>query len=290
MTVKFIGDDEYIFCYGERGEKSPERSSLLFIHGFTSSKDQWNTAFQNLPKEYHLVALDMPGHGATTTPPLTQDLDLDFAMTIIRRFVDLVGLSDKPFHIIGASLGGCMVGLFSAKYPHLVERVTMICPAMRCPEESDFSRQIEAAVAMGSENVEMEHCRLLPQTPRELQLMIDSCIYAKTKVNKQILKGFMDLRCPKNPYFLRVFRALATEENVCLLENNCHKITVPSQLIWGANDQIIHPSGAKVLESKLPNCRDVTILENCGHSIDIDRPFAYTSAIVKFRGDKPKQK
>ena len=40
---------------------------------------------QNLPKEYHLVALDMPGHGASTTPPASQELTLEFAMEIIKR-------------------------------------------------------------------------------------------------------------------------------------------------------------------------------------------------------------
>ena len=46
MQVKFIGDEDYVFCYGERGQKSPDRSSILLIHGFTSSKDQWNSAFK----------------------------------------------------------------------------------------------------------------------------------------------------------------------------------------------------------------------------------------------------
>ncbi|KAK7101528.1 monoacylglycerol lipase ABHD6-like [Littorina saxatilis] len=285
MQVKFIGDGEYVFCYGERGQKSKDRSSILCIHGFSSSKDQWNTAFKNLPKEYHIVAMDMPGHGATSTPPESQDLSLDFAMETIKRFADLVGLTDKPFHVVGASLGGCMAGLFAATYPEIVERVTMICPAMRCPEDSDFSLQVEKAIEIGADNIEIEHCSLLPQSPHEMQLMLDSCLYAKSNVNKQILQGFMDLRCPKNPYFLRVFKALATEDNVRLLENNCHRISVPSQIIWGDHDRIIHPSGAKLLKSKLPDCRDVTILENCGHSVDLDRPLASCKAIARFRGD-----
>ena len=51
--------------------------------------------------------------------------------------------------------------------------------------------------------------------------------------------------------------------------------------------QIIHPSGAKLLKSKLPNCCNITILENCGHSVDLDRPYASCNAIVRFRGDAP---
>ena len=59
MQVKFIGDGDYVFCYGERGQRSPHRSSILLVHGFTSSKDQWNTAFKvgTLPVFVHSVTL-----------------------------------------------------------------------------------------------------------------------------------------------------------------------------------------------------------------------------------------
>ncbi|KAK7495476.1 hypothetical protein BaRGS_00013174, partial [Batillaria attramentaria] len=86
------------------------------------------------------------------------------------------------------------------------------------------------------------------------------------------------------------FKSLVSDENVTLLERNCHRITMPSQLIWGDHDQIVHPSGADVLKGKLPNCQDVTILERCGHSVDLDRPGAFAKAIIKFRGDLPSNK
>ena len=59
MQVKFVGDEEYVFCYGERGQRSEDRTSILFVHGFTSSKDQWNTAFKVKAVRsacYHCVA------------------------------------------------------------------------------------------------------------------------------------------------------------------------------------------------------------------------------------------
>ena len=46
MKVKFIGDEDSVFCYGERGQKSKDRPSILFIHGYTGSKDQWLTGFK----------------------------------------------------------------------------------------------------------------------------------------------------------------------------------------------------------------------------------------------------
>ena len=49
--------------------------------------------------------------------------------------------------------------------------------------------------------------------------------------------------------WVAVFRALATEENVTVLEKNCHRITMPSQLIWGD-----HRSGQSAWSACLPLC------------------------------------
>lgn len=37
---------------------------------------------------------------------------------------------------------------------------------------------------------------------------------------------------------LAVFRSLASNENMSALEKSCDKITMPSQVIWGANDNV----------------------------------------------------
>ena len=48
------------------------------------------------------------------------------------QFVEAVGLACDQFHLVGLSLGGALAGLYSAKYPSHVERVTLICPASKC--------------------------------------------------------------------------------------------------------------------------------------------------------------
>ena len=48
--------------------------------------------------------------------------------------MDAIGLSSDPIHIVGMSMGGALAGVFSAEYPHLVDRVTMMCPASESVE------------------------------------------------------------------------------------------------------------------------------------------------------------
>ena len=53
------------FSYMERGTPSSKEPTLVIIHGFTSSKESFFGVFNNLPRKYHVIALDLPGHGET---------------------------------------------------------------------------------------------------------------------------------------------------------------------------------------------------------------------------------
>lgn len=45
--------------------KSPSRTTLLFIHGMESSKETWLPVLEQLRGKYHLLAIDLRGHGDT---------------------------------------------------------------------------------------------------------------------------------------------------------------------------------------------------------------------------------
>ena len=52
------------FSYIERGKPSC-KSSYVFIHGYSNSKDIFLDVVAWLPRNVHVVALDLPGHGET---------------------------------------------------------------------------------------------------------------------------------------------------------------------------------------------------------------------------------
>lgn len=59
------------------------------------------------------------------------------------------------------------------------------------------------------------------------------------------------------------------------------KISVPTQIIWGKQDQVLDVSGADVLAKSIANCQ-VELLENCGHSVVMERPRKTAKLIVDF--------
>ena len=52
-------------------------------------------------------------------------------MFLLLQFVLVTKLNTEPFHLIGISMGGAIVGVYAALYPKDVALVTACCPASK---------------------------------------------------------------------------------------------------------------------------------------------------------------
>lgn len=110
---------------------------------------------------------------------------------------------------------------------------------------------------------------------------------------------------------LTVFMEIVEEKSRYALQEHLHLITAPLQVIWGKHDQVVplinlrslhtelqkrhhylvclclvsvqvvDVSGAMVIKEVLPKSR-VDILENCGHSVVMERPRRTAKLILEF--------
>lgn len=69
MQVRYVHHEDYQFCYSFRGRPG-HKPSVLMLHGFSAHKDMWLSVVKFLPKNLHLVCVDMPGHEGTTRSSL----------------------------------------------------------------------------------------------------------------------------------------------------------------------------------------------------------------------------
>lgn len=67
MNVRYVNLNGMNFCYAERGIVGRE-TTIVFIHGFSSSKEWWLPIIQYMSPETHIVVFDIPGHGSTDVP------------------------------------------------------------------------------------------------------------------------------------------------------------------------------------------------------------------------------
>ena len=56
-------------------------------------------------------------------------VDCNCALFLYYQFVELLKMNKKQFHIVGISMGGGIAGIYCARYPEHVDRLTLVCPA-----------------------------------------------------------------------------------------------------------------------------------------------------------------
>ncbi|TNN38314.1 Monoacylglycerol lipase abhd6-A [Liparis tanakae] len=255
LAVRYSHSGSYRFCYCSRGPPGGATPSLLLLHGFSATKDMWLPLVKYLPRGQHVVCVDMPGHEGTTRTG-AEDYSIQGQVTRIHQFVQSVGLDERPFHLVGTSMGGNVAGVYAARYPAQLSGVTLICPAgLVYPTETEFIRRLREL----EKTREAESIPLIPSTPQELEDMLKLCCH--------------------NP--LNLPRQIVGEKSRHSLQENLHLITTPVLVVWGTEDQVVDVSGAAVLEAALPNCQ-VALLDNCGHSVVLERPRKAAKLLMDF--------
>ncbi|XP_062271479.1 monoacylglycerol lipase abhd6-A-like [Scomber scombrus] len=276
LVVRYSQSGSYRFCYFSRGTPGGATPSILLLHGFSATKDMWLPVVKYFPKDQHLVCVDMPGHEGTSRTG-AEDYSIQGQVDRIHQFVQSIGLDKRPFHLVGTSMGGNVAGVYAACYPGYLCSATLICPAgLVYPTDNEFVSRLREL----EKNPE-EAIPLIPCTHQDMEAMLRLICHSPLNLPRQLMRGLLDNRLPNNPFYKEVFMEIIGEKSRSSLQDKMHLITMPLQVIWGKEDQVLDVSGAAVLQAALPNCQ-VAILDQCGHSVALERPRKAANLIVDF--------
>jgi len=89
----------------------PGAPSLVLVHGSTVSRGSWVQQIADLGREYHLVVVDLPGHGVLAGQPFR----LERGVAVLQQAVDEA--ANGRALLVGLSLGGHVATLFAARCP-----------------------------------------------------------------------------------------------------------------------------------------------------------------------------
>ncbi|KAM9813864.1 monoacylglycerol lipase ABHD6-like [Neosynchiropus ocellatus] len=283
LVIRYSHCGDYRFCYAIRGTLGGATTPILFLHGFSSSKDGWHPLVTLLPRNQCVVCVDMPGHAGTSRIP-GDDYTIQGQVTRIHQFVKSIGLDKRPFHLVGMSMGGAVAGVYAADHSSHLTSVTLICPGpgLDSPVKNEIIAEMKQRLGQKAS------IAAIPTTPEELRRMMNLFSYTERKVPSLIIRGVLDMKRPNSAFYRQVCEDLGKPQSVLLLQDKMHLISVPLQVIWGRNDMLIHHSGASLLQAAKPNCQ-VTLLDNCGHSVLLDKPREAADLIMNFLSSEKNQ-
>jgi pimeloyl-ACP methyl ester carboxylesterase len=214
-----------------------------------------------LAAERDVIALDLPGFGASPLPPPETSWDIDGAMALLGEFFDEQGLG-RP-HIAGNSLGG----LFSLEAADrgLVSSATALSPAgFFTPLELRYATTTLRASWFAA-GVPATLIRLLARDARRRKLLFGHIYGRPEQLDVETL--IADAKAMRAaPGFIPMLRA---GRHLTSFAGTCE--TVPVTIAWGTCDRLLRQGQAIRAQQRLPGARFVW-LPDCGHVPMGDNP------------------
>ncbi len=237
--------------------------SVLLLHGWGSSAEHMASIARALASDYHVVNVDLPGHGYS--PPPEEPMGVPEHAALLAQMID-AEIGGRAA-IIGHSNGG-RIALFMAShdnYKRYVGRMVLISPSGVTPHRSAgyYVRRTIAATLKAP-------FKLFPQPLRDFGLdwLRHSLVWrAIGSSDYRTLEGTMR----------ETFVKTVTHH----LDERVRNVEVPVLLFWGDRDTAISRRQMQFLETNIPDA-GLIVLENAGHYGYVDDFGTFIAATRNF--------
>jgi pimeloyl-ACP methyl ester carboxylesterase len=240
---------------------------LVFLHG-AGGVPAWEGALPLLARAYHVYAPLLPGFGKSTGLDFLDDqLDLFFHGFDV---IEALGL-ERPY-VLGESLGGWMAAEMAALRPKEIGSLALAAPIGLWRDEAPV---VDLFGHMTHELV--PYLFYDQNTPAAQRMLAITALFSdkddRTEEQVELLIGLV--------------RGLRTAAKFLFpipehgLEKRLPRITAPTLVLWGTGDRFVSPSYADIFRERIPGAR-VTMIENAGHLIGLERPEPYAEAVARW--------
>lgn len=255
LASKHIAVNEMKIAFLESTPAS-ECPTLIMVHGFAANKENWIRLAGHLTDSFHVIAVDLPGHGESTKDPaLSYDIDdqVGYLKTILRH-LDL-----ERFHMVGNSMGGAIISLYAASYPEQVKSLFLIDPAGIYDYESElFAHLIEG------ENP------LIVEERKDFYELMDFAMEKEPFIPWPIKSVMAERAVANNAINKKIFSEIRGDHDYDF-KAELQKIKAPAMILWGREDRVIHWKNASVFNRLIP-ASETTILDGIGHAPMVEAP------------------
>lgn len=247
--------DMTLSVYRNSSNLGSDKPTLLMLHGYSAEKSVWLRFAKHFTDDFNIIIPDMAGHGKTG---FDKSWDYSGPAQAARLVALLDRLQIQQAHIIGNSMGGFIAAHFARMYPERTITATLVDPAgVASPEPSVMGKML----AKG-------------ENPFQVNSKEDfDKFYAMTMAKPPFVPDFVKVGVAER-YQARKDELSAIFEDFHgkdLLDNQLSTITSPVLIMWGAKDELIHVSSAKVWDAGLPNS-EVKIWSDIGHMPMVEIP------------------
>lgn len=229
--------------------------TVLILHGWADSSKGLAALTNELAQKYDVIAIDLPGFGATQLPPQAWGLT-DYA-DFVKHFLEKIGVSDL-YALVGHSNGGAMAirglagGVLQAK------KLVLIGSAGIRGEYKGRNRTL----------------RMVAKTGKAFTAPLPAAV--KNKLRRNVYKTIgSDMLVVES--LQETFKKVVGDD----VRADAEQISIPALLIYGQNDEQTPPRYGELFKHAMANAT-LHVIPAAGHFVHLDHPQQTTTLIEDF--------
>jgi len=269
-----------------RESGDPAGVPVLLLHGWGASTFSWRDTLPALADAgYRVIAFDRPPYGLSAKTganlPLTAAAQADFTVALM----DELGL-DRDV-LVGHSLGGGVIAYMGANYPERVLALAFVSSAVPISgDAADGGGMLPPLVTSALEFAPINRwARILVRTfvqPDAFAQLQRTAYYDPESVTPELVAGYsMPLKVADWDLALLTILTGRGVGGSPLTPEQIRGISVPTALLWGANDTWVPIAGGERLRELLPDAAWYTYPET-GHLPMEEHPADFNRDLLSF--------
>lgn len=263
----------------------PDSEPALYVHGLGGASTNWTDYASLLSDRLDGEALDLFGFGRSGPAP-RGDYSIE---THVRTVIAAIERRAAPVHLIGNSLGGLTCILVTGRRPDLVRTLTLISPAVPDLRPTrNMSTPLFPLLLLPGISRAIER-RLAGISPEDrVRAILELCFADLERVPAQRLAEAVDearIRADlpwASTALARSFRSLVGAYLTPGARNPWRVaagVRVPTLVIWGDRDKLVHVRNAARLASTMPDAA-LLVLAGVGHTAQLEAPVTAARATL----------
>lgn len=242
---------------------------ILILHGFTGDGVSFIHHLPRLATHYHLIAPDLLGHGATSSPPDPARYQMENAVADLSAL--LARLNIPSCTVLGYSMGGRLALGFALSHPDKVTKLILESSSAGLATSSERATRMKSDEAL-AERILSGGIKNFVDEWERLPLWDSQSADIKASLRANRMKN--------NPLGLaNSLRGMGTGAQP-YFGGRLTALTMPVLLITGEKDTKFTALGADIAQ-KIPHAR-LVVIPNVGHAVHLEAPEAYQDALAEF--------
>ncbi|MBB2158401.1 alpha/beta fold hydrolase [Gluconacetobacter diazotrophicus] len=242
-----------------------EGGTVVLIHAVGLDLTYWDRQIEALTAHYHVVALDLPGHGRSARPSHNgriADLAHDVAMMIN-------DLGPLPVHVVGHSFGGMIAQELAISYPDRIRSLTLAATAASFSEEvRDYLRD------HGSTARAQGMISALPSLPLSLA---GSTLQRRPDLLERLTKTTLAMDSG-------VYAAAWSEIADFDAADRLGSIQCPTLLLVGEEDRNTPPAVSALIARAISGA-EVVVIPEASHMVPLEAAERFNRELLRFLRD-----